>query len=351
MIGHLAYAEGSPCPTLVLDSRHLPEDEGRLLAVLTGIRGELTDMGGGHVLKIALVRPSTHPMFDLDYRFVQAMPQAPDCFELRGSCGHSVLAGVSTASRAGLLPPLFPGSRVRVNVLNNGDGIVCEADRVDRQSALFTVRFIRVPPTPVRRLLMTGEPVNPLIAAGGRRAVSLVNGANPYAFVDGRELGVPDAAALFAAGEELAVALEEVRGAATDLLGWPRTGAFPKVAAVVPEDGALAVRALSVPSWHPTIALTGAVCLSVAAAVPGTVVARMAREAGTGAESVEIRTPGGRTRTESVLAPGPDGAGDALCWTSVDGKKVTLLGSYALDHFSRAYRKEETRWLHLPAHT
>ncbi|QTR06025.1 hypothetical protein J7S33_06940 [Saccharothrix algeriensis] len=37
------------------------------------------------------------------------------------------------------------------------------------------------------------------------------------------------------------------------------------------EGGAVAARAVSVPSWHPTLALTGAVCVAAAAAIPGTV--------------------------------------------------------------------------------
>ncbi|MCE7079522.1 PrpF domain-containing protein [Streptomyces sp. ST2-7A] len=345
MIGHLAYAEGSPCPTLVLDSRYLPDDDTRLREVLTGIRHELMSWGGDHILKIALIRPSDHPMFDLDYRFVQALPGAADRFELRGSCGHSVLAAVATASRAGLLAPLSPGTRVRVHVLNNGDSVVCEADRVERDGAWFTVRFVHVSPTPLRRLLMTGQALTVVETPTRRHTVSLVNGANPYVFVDARALGVRDADALFAGGDDLAVGLETIRGAATDVLGWPRVGTFPKIAALIPDEGKLAVRALSVPSWHPTIALTGAVCLAAAVAIPGTIPRGLAREAEADGASVGIRTPGGETRTASVVTEGPEG--DALLWTSVIGKQVTLLGSCALEHFGHMFSKEAARWLEL----
>ncbi|GAA1332675.1 hypothetical protein GCM10009660_07490 [Catellatospora bangladeshensis] len=62
-----------------------------------------------------------------------------------------------------------------------------------------------------------------------------------------------------------------MRVAGERLLGWP-PGVFPKIAALMPDEGgAVAARAVSVPSWHPTLALTGAVCVAAAAAIPGTV--------------------------------------------------------------------------------
>lgn len=350
MIGHLAYASGSPCPTFVLDATRLPRDEEALLAHLAEAHRYLVDAGGAHVLKIALIEPSTHPMFDLDYRFVQALPGAPHRFDLSGSCGHSLLSAVVAASRSGTLPRLVPAARIRVQVLNNGDSVVCEVDRVERDGARFTVTFVQASPVPFGELLPAGRPRTTLEADGEQVNVSLVNSANAYVFVDARPLGVPDQAALFAAGDELLGRLESIRGAAADQLGRPRDRAFPKIAAVLPsEDGGIAARAVTVPRWHPSIALTGAVCLGTAVRIPGTVPWSIARENGpddTGLTS--IATPGGRTAVTAVTTvPGSAGGEGALLWATVAHKHVTFQGSFVLAPLSHLQFEEVAQCLAL----
>ncbi|MFB7915464.1 PrpF domain-containing protein [Streptomyces sp. NPDC056061] len=330
MIGHLAHATGSPCPTCVLDAQRLPDDEPRLLQHLAEIRRYLDAAGGSHVLKLALVKPSPHPMFDLDYRFVQALPDAPDHFELRGSCGHSILAAVTAAARAGMLPRLTARTRVRVRVLNNGDSVVLEAVRVEDGRATFTVQFVQPRPVPFADLLMTGETVTRLDIGGQRVPVSLVSSGNAYAFVDARALGIDAAAPLFDSDGGLLDRLRRIRDAAAHRLGRAPGGAFPKVAAILPDDrAAIAARAVSVPDWHPTIALTGAVCLGTAVRIPHTIPWHIARESGATDGPVDIRTPGGRTTVTSVTCgSGTDGA---LMWATVADKHVSFQGSFVID--------------------
>ncbi len=80
MIVSLVKATGAPCPTAVLDGRDLPESDPQLLSALADLRADLTLQGSADVLENAIVRPSRHPLFDLDYRFVQSLPQSPDSF-------------------------------------------------------------------------------------------------------------------------------------------------------------------------------------------------------------------------------------------------------------------------------
>ncbi|MBZ6295920.1 PrpF domain-containing protein [Streptomyces olivaceus] len=329
MIGHFAYATGSPCPTLVLDADAVPQNDDLLREHLAGVRRRLEAAGKGRVLKIALVRPSRHPMFDLEYRFVQALPDAVDSFDLRGSCGHSILSSAVVAERTGMLPRLSVGSRVRVKVLNNGDHVVCEVDAVDRDTARFTVHFVPPDAIPVADLLITGEPETTLQVDDELLQVSLVSSGNAYAFLDARTVGVKDPEALFAGGEALFRALTRIRAAVTSHLGWPSGGAFPKIAALLPvEQGRIAARAVSVPSWHPTIALTGAVCLGSAVLIPGTVPWQVARGVGC-PDGLEIITPGGRTAVAAAVHT-TDGV-SALSWASVDHKRVTFQGALSLD--------------------
>ncbi|AZQ74167.1 PrpF domain-containing protein [Streptomyces abikoensis] len=348
MIGHLAYASGSPCPTVVLDAGLLGPDEEAMRRDLTAVRRYLTEAGGSHVLKIALVRPSEHPMFDLDYRFVQALPGGPDRFDFRGSCGHSILSAVVAAARSGMLPKLTPGGRVRVNVLNNGDSVVCEVDAVDRDEVRFTVYFVQPGGVAVSRLLLTGEARTELAVDEGNVTVSLVSSGNAYAFVDARQLGIADHTALFSAGSELFDRMARIRAAAAAHLGWSPEGAFPKIAAIVPmEPGRLAARAISVPSWHPTIALTGAVCLGAATRVPGTIPWAMAREQGRADGLIDITTPGGDT---AVTATTLETAGEpALTWVGVGRKRVVFQGSFVLEPLAHLQFEEIAQCLALSA--
>ncbi|WP_405561800.1 PrpF domain-containing protein [Streptomyces sp. NBC_01180] len=329
MIAHLAYATGSPCPTLVLAADTVPQTESALLEHLAGVRRLLDATGNGHVLKIALVRPSPHPMYDLEYRFVQALPGAAESFDLRGSCGHSILSSAVVAERMGMLPRLSVGTRVRVHVLNNGDSVVCEVDAVDRDTARFTVHSVPTRVIPLTELLITGEPRTAVAVDGELHQVSLVSSGNAYAFLDARTVGVKDPDALFAGGDALFGVLARIRAAVTDQLGWAAGGAFPKIAALLPvEAGRIAARAISVPSWHPTIALTGAVCLGSAIRVPGTVPWRIAQELGC-PDGLEIVTLGGRTAVTTAVQD-IDGVA-SLCWVSVERKRVTFQGAFPLE--------------------
>jgi 2-methylaconitate cis-trans-isomerase PrpF len=341
MIAHIAVAEGAPCPTLVLAADTLPRDDEELLAELARVRRWLYDHGARDVLKVAIVSRSAHPLFDLDYRFVQVLPGLEPKFDLRGSCGHSILSSVLVASRLGWLAKLAPEQRVRVNVLNNGDHVVCEVDTVDRISASFTVHFLHTPPTPLKDLLLTGSPTTDLVYPGGGIQASLVSAGNPYIFLDAADLGVTSTEQLFAGGRPLFDELVQIRHSAARLLGWDPAGAFPKVAALSgATPGRLAVRAISVPSWHPTLALTGVSCLAAATAVEGTVAHRLAATAGCSPDHIEIQTPGGRTAVSAAIS-GTD-SDRVLRWISVAGKVARFTGAIDIDPLhTHTFRKVE----------
>ncbi|MFB6506598.1 MULTISPECIES: PrpF domain-containing protein [unclassified Streptomyces] len=323
----LARAHGAPCPTAVLDGRDFPESEPQLLGALADLRAEMSGQGAGDVLKNAIVRPSRHPLFDLDYRFVQSLPQSHDSFDLRGSCGHSILAAVEAAARTGMIQPLVPGCRVRVNVLNNGDNVVCETEETSDGGTRFTAHFLCSPPLRLPELLMTGDPVTRVPFEGRAVPVSLVSMGNPYAFVDASHLGADTPGRLFADDPHLFDVMTRLRIAVCESLGWDTFGAFPKIAALLPQEGGgLFVRAVSVPSWHPTVALTGAICLGAAAGIAGTVPWSLSgREAQDPDALLPVRTPGGCVRVAAHSTQGSDGE-RRLAWVSVAEKQVEYRG-------------------------
>lgn len=348
MIGHIAYASGSPCPTLVLDARQFPRDREPLLEALTEVRRRLVLAGGAHILKIALIEPSSHPLFDLDYRFIQALSDGLARFDLRGSCGHSVLCSVMAAGRSGMIPRQGPGDRVRVRVLNNGDHLVCETEEADRETARCTMYFLHTPPVPVAGLLLLDEPRTTLDVEDEKVTVSLVSCGNPYVFVGAREAGVSGAAELFAGGAELFDRLGRIRAAAARLLDWPADGVFPKIAVVVPDGaGRIAARAVTVPGWHPTLALTGAVALGAASCIPETIPWLAAREVGCLDGQVDIRTPGGNTAVTATTRTG-DGPTE-LAWVAVGNKTVRFQGSFFPESLTSFQLREFGECLSLPA--
>ncbi|MBA2810470.1 hypothetical protein E0500_024510 [Streptomyces sp. KM273126] len=340
----LARAHGTPCPTAVVDARTLPEAEPELLARLTELRATLVDNGASDVLKNALVQPSRHPLFDLDYRFVQSLPDRLDSFDLRGSCGHSILAAVEAAARTGMIQPLVPGCRVRVNVLNNGDNVVCETEETSDGGTRFTAHFLCSPPRPVRELLITGDAVTGIPFEGRMVPVSLVSMGNPYIFVHADELGVPTVDELFADDLVLFDRMTRLRRAVCEAQGWDTGGAFPKVAALLPDVlGTLAVRAISVPSWHPTVALTGATCLAAGAAIEGTVPHLLSGHTEQSPSGMlALRTPGATIRVSARTTGGPHDR--RLAWVSVAEKQVDYRG-----RFLPARTSQELSWLPLTA--
>ncbi|MER6330444.1 PrpF domain-containing protein [Streptomyces sp. NPDC001034] len=324
MIGYLAHTEGAPCPTLVLPTGTPLDDGPALGAALTAARDWLTRTGRTQVMKIAFVAPSRHPLADLEFRFVQCLPG--DGFDTAGNCGHSLACATLVARKQGLTP-LPPGEPVRVHVTNNDAHVVCETDRTLHHESELSLHFVHTPAPLLGSLLPTGNPVDELTAGPRTLPASLVTAGNPYVFVDARDLDLPDRQALFTAGDTVLQELRALRAAAAELLGRPPTGAFPKIAAIgAYGPGPLAVRALSVPAWHPTLALTGAVCLAVAVTLTGTLPARLTPHHTTAdrrGRRIELHSPGG-PRTVTVTTTDTP-AGPALTRTSVHGKRARIL--------------------------
>jgi 2-methylaconitate cis-trans-isomerase PrpF len=279
VIGDIVQAEGAPGPTLVLHRDRLPAGALASCAELTVVRRWLERTGRGHIRKLALIGTSADPSYDLDYRFVQCLP---DGFDFRTGCGHSLLAAVVGTGR--------PGA-VRVRAVTTGDTVVC----VPEPHGTYTVRLERVAAT--ADLLPTGRPADRLCGL----PVSIVRYGNPYVFVDARDLGLDSDHALFTAGPAVLGRLLAVRTAAARLLGMPPHGALPKVAAVGSyRPGRLSARAVTVSAWHPALALTGSVCLAAATAVPGTLPWRLAHDSNAAyeaysraARSLRLDTPSG----------------------------------------------------------
>ncbi|MEU0171681.1 PrpF domain-containing protein [Streptomyces iakyrus] len=305
MIGDVVQAEGAPGPTLVLQRDRLPAGALAACSELTVVRRWLDRTGRGHIRKFALLGASSDPSYDLDYRFVQCLP---DGFDFRTGCGHSLLAAVAGTGRPG---------EVRVRAVTTGDTVVC----VPEPHGTYSVRLERV--ARLADLLPTGRPIERVCGL----SASIVHYGNPYVFVAARDLGLDSEHMLFAAGPAVLERLTSVRVAAARLLGMPPRGALPKVAAVGSyRPGRVSVRAVTVPGWHPALALTGSVCLAAGTVVPGTLPSRLANESDSTSEprsrhvrSLCLHTPSGPVRVSAEATT------QRLLHVAVHGKRARVL--------------------------
>ncbi|MEU7511493.1 hypothetical protein AB0B13_05715 [Streptomyces sp. NPDC042898] len=301
VLATVVRAEDAPGPTLVLRLDQLPVGALALGGELARLRQALVGTAYADLHKIALYGPAirtgtgtgtgadAHP--DLDYRFVQALPDR--AFDFRAGCGHSLLACVVADGRPG---------PVTVRAVTTGDTVLCEREPQDRTSSeskgshAYTLSFLKPPTAP--GTLPTGRPVDVLLGV----PVSLVRYGNPYVFVDARHFPEDEAA--------LQHHLLALRAEAARVLGYPPHSALPKIAAFAAGPSGVDVRALTVGGWHPRLAVTGAAALAAAGAIGGTVVP---------APTGPVRTPGGTV----TVSTAPDRV-------RVHHKRATVLGRVEL---------------------
>ncbi|MEU7020379.1 PrpF domain-containing protein [Streptomyces sp. NPDC046203] len=307
--GYVVRADDAPGPTLVLPLDHLPAGALALAGELAGLRRALARTPYRDLNKIAVYGSSAHPGVDLDYRFVQALPDGS--FDFRTGCGHSLLACVVADQQIeGRRPGPGPGRRpgpgagpVTVRALTTGDtirvlpqgtaGAPLDMPPLDvppqgtagappAPDGAYTLDFLRPPTAP--GTLPTGRPVDVIDGV----PVSIVRYGNPYVFVDARHLPPAD--------PPRRARMLQLRAQAASLLGyapWSPLAPLPKIATFsrTPDGTGLAVRALTVGGWHPRLALTGAAALAAAGALAGTVV-----PGPVGA----VTTPGGPVRVSAA---------------------------------------------------
>jgi 2-methylaconitate cis-trans-isomerase PrpF len=145
--------------------------------------------------------------------------------------------------------------------------------------------------------LPTGNAVDMLALPSGEIEASIVDAANPCVFVAATSIGRTGAelptdldqdAEFLATMEAIRQAASVRMGLVPDLAAAARLASIPKVAMLAaPQDAPtlsgrlsasehdLAVRMISVGQPHRAVPITGAICLAVAARVPGTIAERL----------------------------------------------------------------------------
>lgn len=279
---------------------------------------QLDGMGGGisSLSKVAVIGRPTRPDADVDYTFGQVAIDMP-VVGYRGNCGNISAAVGPFAVDEGLVKVDGPMATVRIHNTNTGKIIVARFPVVDGKAAVkgdFALQGVAGTGAEIRlsfrdlggattgKLLPTGHVVDKLDVPGyGGIDVSLVDAANPVVFLRAEALGLkgketPEALT----NDKRAMKLfEDVRVAAAVAIGIVATPEqarttlrnLPIVALLSPaqqvtltsgqpvaaDEMDIVVRMISAGQPHKATPLTAAMCVSVAAQVPGTIVHQVAR--------------------------------------------------------------------------
>jgi 2-methylaconitate cis-trans-isomerase PrpF len=348
------FVRGGTSRSLVFHHRDLPEDRRAWDPIFLAALGspdpsgrQLDGLGGGisSLSKVAVVGPPTREDADVDYTFGQVEVTRP-AVDYRGNCGNISSAIGPFAIDEALVPAREPATVVRIHNTNTRKLIHAHVpvergqaavrgdftlDAVPGTGARIALDFLDPGGAVTGRLLPTGHAQDVLEVPGlATVTASLVDATNPMVFVRAKDLGLD--------GTEqpedldgrpgLPARLEAIRAAAAVRMGLARTPeeaartstAVPKIAIVAPPAGYrtlaglavephavdLVARIVSMGKTHRAFALTGAMCLAVAARIPGTVASEAAALTGASGD-VRIGHPSGVLAVAAAVVAGPDG--------------------------------------------
>ena len=275
---------------------------------------QLDGMGGGisSLSKVAIIEPSARPDADVNYTFGQ-VSVTDALVDYKGNCGNISSAVGPYAIDEGLLAAPRDGvATVRIHNTNTRKIIVARVPVQEGQAAVegdfvlqgvsgtgarIALEFLDPGGAVTGKLLPTGAPRESLEIPGlGDLTVSIVDATNPMVFVRATDLGLqgtehPEA---IDGNTGLTARLEQIRATAAVRIGLAssieeasrKSQAVPKIALVAPPvayrdlSGSnvpatstdICARVMSMGKAHRAFALTAAMCLAVAARIPGTVV-------------------------------------------------------------------------------
>ncbi len=343
---------GGTSRAIVFHEKDLPEDRAERDAIFLRALGspdpngrQLDGLGGGvsSLSKIAVVAPSGRADADVDFTFAQ-VGVTDETVDYVGTCGNISSAVGPFAVDEGLVRADEGTTTVRIFNTNTGktyharfpveEGAAgvngeFELPGVSGAGARITLEFMDPGGAATGKLLPSGNAVDTFEIEGiGAIEASMVDATNPMVFVRAADLGLTggEGPGLIDARVEVMVNLEQIRAEAAVRMGLARdrreasesVQAVPKVVLVAPpleymdlkgeiiaaDDCDIAARIVSMGKTHRAFALTGAMCLAVAARIPGTVVHEAARG---GAGDIRLGHPSGVQTINAVVAETPEG--------------------------------------------
>lgn len=273
---------------------HLPEDLDELADVLIAAVGaghhqNIDGLGGGSAVttKVAMLSPSKDGWADVDYFFAQVNVEERKV-DFSPTCGN-ILAGVGPAAiTMGLIAPRSGQTIVKIHSVNTGGrtaATVCtengsviyegnaRIDGVPGTSSPISLKFMKVAGSKTGSLLPTGN-ARDLIQG---IEVSLVDAAVPMLILRAKDMGVSgyESAEELDSNTALTKRLESIRLEAGERMGLGDvTGSVvPKMALLSApcHQGHISARYYMPWKCHPTMAVTGGICIASCCLIPGSI--------------------------------------------------------------------------------
>jgi 2-methylaconitate cis-trans-isomerase PrpF len=339
------YMRGGTSRCLVFHERDLPGPGAERDRILLSALGspdpfgrQLDGLGGGisSLSKACIIGPASHPDADVDYTFAQVEVKAP-VVDYKANCGNCSSSVGPFAIDEKLVAARDGETVVRIHNTNTKKIIVAHVPVRDGEAAVdgdfelpgvagrgarIALDFLDPGGAGTGRLLPTGQVRERMLDV----EASCVDATNPMVFVRACDVGVTgtELPTAIDADRELMARLEAIRVEAARRMGIPGSASVPKVALVaapvrfttldgVTHDGGasdVVGRVISMGNCHRAFALTAAMCLGVAARIPGTVVheatrgasgdVRLGHPSGVLPIAAAVSTPGGAPRAEHV---------------------------------------------------
>jgi hypothetical protein len=347
------FIRGGTSKGVFFHARDLPADQAARDALFLTVIGspdpygrQLDGMGGGYssVSKAVIIAPSERADADVDFTFAQVVVDKP-LVDYAQTCGNLSSAVGPFAVDEGLVK--VPDGPAVVRVFNTNTSKIYHAHfqvrggravevgdyvlaGVSGSAALVRLDYVHPGGAMTRAFLPTGNVVDTFDVSGiGPVEASLVDATNPVVFVDAAAFGKtatehPDA---LDADRVFMAAMDDLRRQAGVAMGMAETPqdvplSNPKIAILAaPADCTtiageriaaaehdILIRILSMEKCHKAVTGTGAMCLSAACGVVGSVPYRLRRGSD---PKVRLASPSGIVELAADVAQAADGVWEA----------------------------------------
>jgi 2-methylaconitate cis-trans-isomerase PrpF/tripartite-type tricarboxylate transporter receptor subunit TctC len=300
----------------------LPADDTARDEALIGAIGasdllQVDGVGGGSTLtsKVAIVSKSSEPGCDVDYLFAQvgvgqkSVDTRPNCGNmLSGVAPFAIEQGLVTAADGETTVRVFnvnTRSRIDVTVLTPGGRVSYDGetgiDGVAGTAAPIRLNFLDAWGAVTGSLFPTGQRIDTI----GGIEVTCIDAAMPLVIMRARDLGLSgrEAPADLDADLALLTRIEAIRRAAGEAMGLGDVSASVVPKPVIASDGddanSITSRYFTPRRCHASHAVTGAIGVATAYALPGTVISSEASPAGV--RSISVLHPQGRIDVEVTI--------------------------------------------------
>lgn len=295
----------------------LPSDPALRDQVLLRVMGspdmrQIDGIGGATTVtsKVAIVSLSEHPEADIDYLFAQVDIERP-LVDTAPTCGN-MLSGVGPfAIEEGLFPAQNNTTTLRIRNTNTNSIIEATIQTPNGQvSYQGDCAISGVPgtgaPIPLRFFQITGAKTGKLLPTGNVRDtidgvdVTCIDVAMPMVIANAADLGKMggESHTDLMADSDFMTRIEQIRRQAALKMGMGdvRDSVIPKFAIASPptDDGHFRSRYFTAAGkCHPAYAVSGSICISTCATLPGSTVAEVVKEDGRFPNFVQIEHPSG----------------------------------------------------------